>query len=892
MTLSPGSCAPATNTYVLSGTLAATNVPTSGTLVISSGAFSPRSLTLPVGNATGTFSYSGLVSNGQTYTVTASFSNSACSPVSQIYTAPVSCSVAPVCSLSATATAGVCATATNTYSATVAIGLTNALAGTLTVSIPGSAPISQAIAANTGSFTAVFAGLPSDGASHMATITLPGCGTTTATYAAPASCSVAPMCSLSAIATAGLCQTATNTFTNTVVVRLTNPTTGVLTVSDGPASLTFATTAVSSATYTATFNNIVSNGSLHTVTANLPGCSSTTTTYTAPASCSTAPICSVGTPVVTAGACASATNTYSATALVTIQNPASGGTLTISNGTTSQPFSTTAGSSNTFTMVFNGLVSSGLPRTITATLPGCGSATAQYTAPASCSAVPVCVINSPVVTAGGCASATNTYSTTAVVTLINPPAGVLTVTDGPRSLTSTIISGLGSFTFTATFNGLTSDASTHTITANLPGCSSQSVNYTAPASCSVAPACSVSAITTRSLCATATNTFSNTVLVTLTNPTAGTLTVTDGPASLTFAVPTLVGTATVSAIFNGLLSNGATRTVIASLPGCSATPITYTAPASCSGAAPACSVGTPVITVGSCATATNTYSTTAAVTLANTTAGVLTVSNGATSLTTTVAGGLSSFTYTATFNGLPSDGASRTITASLPGCGSATASYTAPISCTPTLVCQVQTPTVTVGPCLTATNTYSTTAVVVLQNPAGGQILSISNGITSQVVATTAGTSNTFTATFIGVPSDGLTRTITATLPGCGSATAQYTAPASCGSTTTCPPFTLSPASLPNGTVGMPYNVTLVASGGTGPYSYSVTLGTLPAGLALSPAGIISGTPSATGSFGITVRVSDNAGCFQELDPGILTIGTSVNCPPARCVPLVIQRLR
>src|SRR5205085_277767 len=91
---------------------------------------------------------------------------------------------------------------------------------------------SQTIAAGTSSLTVVVPGLTSDGASHTATISLPGCSTTTADYTAPASCSVAPpMCALSATATAGICASATNTYSANVVVNLTNASSGMLSVS-------------------------------------------------------------------------------------------------------------------------------------------------------------------------------------------------------------------------------------------------------------------------------------------------------------------------------------------------------------------------------------------------------------------------------------------------------------------------------------------------------------------------------------------------------------------------------------------------------------------------------------------------------------------------------------
>ena len=64
--------------------------------------------------------------------------------------------------------------------------------------------------------------------------------------------------------------------------------------------------------------------------------------------------------------------------------------------------------------------------------------------------------------------------------------------------------------------------------------------------------------------------------------------------------------------------------------------------------------------------------------------------------------------------------------------------------------------------------------------------------------------------------------------------------------------------SLPFGTVGVAYNQTLTAVGGSSPYTWSVSSGTLPAGLALNPStGVISGTPATKGASAFTVQVTD-----------------------------------
>src|ERR1051326_8270858 len=72
--------------------------------------------------------------------------------------------------------------------------------------------------------------------------------------------------------------------------------------------------------------------------------------------------------------------------------------------------------------------------------------------------------------------------------------------------------------------------------------------------------------------------------------------------------------------------------------------------------------------------------------------------------------------------------------------------------------------------------------------------------------------------------------------------------------------LTVTTSSLPRGTVGTPYSQTLTASGGTGGNTWSIISGSLPQGLALSPAGMISGTPSAASSPNFWVQVQDSSG--------------------------------
>jgi len=72
------------------------------------------------------------------------------------------------------------------------------------------------------------------------------------------------------------------------------------------------------------------------------------------------------------------------------------------------------------------------------------------------------------------------------------------------------------------------------------------------------------------------------------------------------------------------------------------------------------------------------------------------------------------------------------------------------------------------------------------------------------------------------------------------------------------PTVTLIPAgALTAGKVNVAYSQQFTASGGVGPYAYTVSTGSLPAGLTLSGSGLLSGTPTAYGSFGFTVVATD-----------------------------------
>src|SRR5262245_8012090 len=147
-------------------------------------------------------------------------------------------------------------------------------------------------------------------------------------------------------------------------------------------------------------------------------------------------------------------------------------------------------------------------------------------------------------------------------------------------------------------------------------------------------------------------------------------------------------------------------------------------------------------------------------------------------------------------------------------------------------------PSVTVGSTqqFTATGTYS-----------DGSTQNVTSQVTwasSNTAAATINSSGLATAVAAG------TTTISATLGSVHGST---------GLTVTQSPLTITTSALPGATAGVAYSATLTATGGTPPYTWSIASGTLPAGLTLTSGGVISGTPTATGTSSFTVKVTAGA---------------------------------
>ncbi|WP_454767168.1 putative Ig domain-containing protein [Cupriavidus campinensis] len=74
------------------------------------------------------------------------------------------------------------------------------------------------------------------------------------------------------------------------------------------------------------------------------------------------------------------------------------------------------------------------------------------------------------------------------------------------------------------------------------------------------------------------------------------------------------------------------------------------------------------------------------------------------------------------------------------------------------------------------------------------------------------------------------------------------------------PTITINQATLPGATVATAYSQTLTASGGTAPYTFAITAGALPVGVSMSGTGVLSGTPTAGGTYNFTITATDSSG--------------------------------
>ena len=97
-------------------------------------------------------------------------------------------------------------------------------------------------------------------------------------------------------------------------------------------------------------------------------------------------------------------------------------------------------------------------------------------------------------------------------------------------------------------------------------------------------------------------------------------------------------------------------------------------------------------------------------------------------------------------------------------------------------------------------------------------------------------------------------------------------------------------SALPNAFQAVPYSTGVAASGGTGTMTWSLNTGTLPTGLSLNAGtGVISGTPSATGTVNLTLLVTDAVGATATRALS-LTVGATPTPPTFTSTPRTLMR--
>ncbi|WP_158240596.1 Ig-like domain-containing protein [Telmatospirillum siberiense] len=358
------------------------------------------------------------------------------------------------------------------------------------------------------------------------------------------------------------------------------------------------------------------------------------------------------------------------------------------------------------------------------------------------------------------------------------------------------------------------------------------------------------------------------------------------PVAGTKSVAAAYGAATAIDLGSVITGGPATSVAIAATPGhgtaaASGTTITYTPTTGYYGAdsftytatgpggtslaaAVTITVGAPSIAVSP--------TTLAAGTVATAYGQTLTASGGKSpySFSTTVASGALppglSLSATGLVSGTPTTAGSYSFTVS--GTDSSTGSGPATFtSATIAITIGAQAP---IAGAKSVTTTYNTAATISLSAAITGGPATSVTVVTGPGHGTAAasGTTVTYTPTSGYAGSDSFT--YTATGPGGTSAAATVTI------TVGAPSITLSPTSLAAGTVATAYSQTFTATGGTAPYSFSLSAGALPSGLALSTAGVLAGTPTAAGTYSFTVRAQDSStgsGPFAVTQSYSLTIG-------------------
>ena len=244
------------------------------------------------------------------------------------------------------------------------------------------------------------------------------------------------------------------------------------------------------------------------------------------------------------------------------------------------------------------------------------------------------------------------------------------------------------------------------------------------------------------------------------------------------------------------------------------------------------------------------------------------------STTLTASGGIGPFAFAVTSGALPA-GVTLNSGGVLSGTATASGSFNFTATATDFNNCSgsrsytllVTCPTITVSPSILSPGAVGVpyTSVNFSQTGAVGAVMwsftgALPTGMTLSIAGVLSGTptqAGTFPITVKATDAGGCSGMVNLTL-------------------STCPTVTVANPASAAATAGSPFSQTFTQAGGAPPVAFSLASGTLPAGLTLAAGGTLSGTPTQTGTFPITVRATDANGCTGtgSVYPLVVSCGT------------------
>ena len=99
-------------------------------------------------------------------------------------------------------------------------------------------------------------------------------------------------------------------------------------------------------------------------------------------------------------------------------------------------------------------------------------------------------------------------------------------------------------------------------------------------------------------------------------------------------------------------------------------------------------------------------------------------------------------------------------------------------------------------------------------------------------------------------------------------------------------PLVITTASMPNGQAGTAYSIPLQATGGVGPYGWEVRSGSLPAGVVMTYAGVVTGTPQQGGTFNFVAQATDQGSPAQTaIKAFTITVASGLKITSSSSIP-------